>query len=560
MSNTRYLGRSLLLSLFLLAETGCSTSSLRNLFVWNRKGDYHTLEELNSAQKKTADTDEKQSESVKTASWNPFNRKVGGSVAADSSAEAEKDEVAAVEKQGSGFRMPFGGEDASNEDPFLKDESAQDRMTSPVKRKVQSDDEQNGDSSSRTARSSERPIRRTAAAARSESIAETDTAEPLITERPARSTGRPVRSELEERKLAELDALLEGRELTEARQAGRTAVASASRNAAAVKRSTELAARNAREAAAEKKEAAETAARDLQKSLADAELVIGETEPSSKMVGSRGRGQDHAEPLILRRPQAKRAIAENSAIDESSEESEADESTEESDSDTAVAAAEKLFGDLQSGRKFAAREIRNAPAADARIHDREFGWKSSEPAASSSRRDSKLPRSGAEGNQGPLRLAGLQQEIGPEDEAEEPLPTLDPLENTENTPDFDESHVSVPPRSAPTTGNRVRSNAFPSADPFMVPALPQKNGNSPGPSVDAWEEDQDSVKREDREGPDAGAVAASVSGGGGDWMPLLSARTWVLAAGGLTVLALLFLPNRRRMTNQQTPVRQTSIA
>ena len=557
MSNIRCFFRLLFVGLLLLAETGCSTTSLKNLFVWNRKSDFHTIEELESKEKKVAEADADSSRPVKGASWNPFNR--DDSAAADNAESRRDSKVAASDKQSSGFRMPFGGEESSTDDPFLHDESVRDRAKSGSGKNVQGDEKQDDDSSSRTARSTERPIRRTAAD-RADSLAETETAERLIPERSARSAGRSPRSELEEQKLAELDALLEGRELADARQTGRTAAATAARNAAAVKRNSELIAQQTRETAVEKKQAAESAARELQKSLADAELVFDEAEQPRAVSSRKGRVSERAEPLILRRPQAKRAIADQSATEESAEEAVAEAKSEDSEnhdieSDTAVAAAETLFGDLQPGRQFSTRDSRNTPAAEAHTNDRKFGWKSSEPAATVSGREPKSGRAGAQGIQGPLRLAELQQEIG--DENVDPLPTLDPLENT---PDFDESPVSAPPRPAPTPGNRVRNNAVPSADPFIVPAAPRQKAGSINLPAESREADPVVEREEDLRDAEAGAIAAPAPGAGGGWMPPLSVRTWALAAAGIAVLALLFLPQRRRMSSHQTTVSQTSIA
>lgn len=562
MTNTRYLGRFLLLSLFLLGETGCTTRSLRNLFVLNRKSDLHTVEERDSAQKKTVDSSEESSEPVKNASWNPFKRGGSDSGAADPS--EKRGAIAASEKPTAGFRLPFGGEDISNEDPFLQDESARDLRESPVTQERQGDEDQNEVAPSGTPDSSERPIRRTAAG-RSESIASSDSADKAIVERPFRTTVRPARSELEEQRLAELDALLEGRELAAVRETGRSAVASASKTSAALKSRSELAAKQAREAATEKKQSAELAAREIQGSLADAEGVLGEVRAAKTSSRSVVRAQERAEPLILRRPQAKRAVAGNSELDEAVEESTADESSEVLDSDTAVAAAEILFGDLQPKRKVTVREDQNSPATAARNNDREFGWKSSEPAAGHSGKVPTLARSGNQGNMGPLRLAGLQQEFVREEEkeegeAEDSLPTIAPIEDTESTPEFDEMPASAPIQHAPTPRNRARSNAYPSADPFMEPTAAEEPANSPIISADVWDKEYDEAEREEVGHPDSGTVSAPVSVTNGDWMPPLSARTWVLAVGGLALLAMLFIPSRRRGAGPQTTVSQTSIA
>jgi hypothetical protein len=506
------------LGLLLLAQTGCSTHSLRNLFTWNRKGDPQTVAELDARKSETDAAGRSKSEPVKTASWNPFRRgeaepQAAGASRPDVLKAADDTSIAASEKQSPLLRNPFSGEETSCDDPFLQDESARERQSGLIR------DDEAESSSGTTAKSSERPIRRTAGAVAS-STDKAEMAEPLIATKSSRSTEQPPRSALEAQKLAELDALLDGRELAGARQAGRDAAAKSSRTAKAAESSAADAIRKARETAESRKQAAQAASRDLQKSLADAELVFEEASTPPKAARTQAASTDRAEPLILRRPQTKRAVAKTDAADAAED----DEPTQtESDEDTGVASAETLFGDTASKPP-----VRSGPA--------DFGWKSSESSPSTPA--------------GKLRLAGLQRESAADED--EQIPTLAPAENS---PIFDEPQLTDPLQHAPTPGNRIRENAFQPADPFIAAPAPQQTVQpAPVPA-----EPQDRADESDFGSP-KGSVAAPPTTGGSGGLSGLSIRTWCLAAGGAVVLGLLFLPGRRRTAIHQTTVGQTSIA
>ncbi|MEY3457700.1 MAG: hypothetical protein RL215_857, partial [Planctomycetota bacterium] len=222
MSNRMSLVRLSFLGLLLLLHTGCSTHTLRNLFSWNRKGEPQTVAELDAGKSKADPATQSKSESMKMASWNPFRRGGAEAGVAEASKSASESSVAGSERQSPLLRNPFSNDANPGDDPFLKDESARERQSGSAR------DQDAESTPSRTAKGSERPIRRTAAAVAGVDE-QPEMAEPLIASRPSRSTEQPPRSALEAQKLAELDALLDGRELAGARQAGRDAAAKASR-------------------------------------------------------------------------------------------------------------------------------------------------------------------------------------------------------------------------------------------------------------------------------------------------------------------------------------------
>lgn len=515
MSNRMSLVRLSFLGLLLLLHTGCSTHTLRNLFSWNRKGEPQTVAELDAGKSKADAATQSKSESMKMASWNPFRRGGAEAGVAEASKSASESSVAGSERQSPLLRNPFSNDANPGDDPFLKDESARERQSGSAR------DQDAESTPSRTAKGSERPIRRTAAAVAGVDE-QPEMAEPLIASRPSRSTEQPPRSALEAQKLAELDALLDGRELAGARQAGRDAAAKASRTARTAESSAADAIRKARETAESRKQAAQAASRDLQKSLADAELVFEEPSAPPKAARAQAASTDRAEPLILRRPQTKRAVAKTDATDAADD----DEPTpSESDEEPAVASAETLFGETASKSP-----VRKSAA--------DFGWKSSEPSRSTPT--------------GKLRLAGLQRESSAEEDEDEQIPTLS---GGENSPIFDEPQFTSPLQHTLTPGSRTSEHTFQSADPFIATPVPQPSVQpAPVPA-----EPQDQVDESEFDGPESSVVAPPASGGSGG-LSGLSIRTWCLAAVGVIVLGLLFLPVRRRTAVRQTTIGQTSIA
>ena len=460
------MSRLSLIGLLLLLQAGCSTTSLRNLFSWNRRGDYHTLEELEKQSGKKA------KEPTKTASWNPLKR---NTEAATKPAEAPVADSAGAADQTSGKQAAANAVATVSGDPFLKDDAAQpDRKRSEIRR----------------------------VSAEISQPEPAEAAEPLITGRVAKAaSGKPsenlAKTSLEARKLAELDALLEGRELAGARRLSSEAVVKAGQVGESAKRVREVAQTRVRDTVA----AAERTVAAAQQSALDADSAIQDsTEDES---------DDRAEPLIRNR-------ASQSAAMITVEEAEVDDIVEH----TSVAAAEELFGSL---RPAAGKSAEKRPAKAS-----EFSWKMST-----------VPkhRDGNSFSGNPLKLAGMERELS--------------SDNATVSPEFDDQPVPDVKDHEPTAGETVENTesvvtgSFDSAavSVQMSRAAPKRIVDETGATAD----ETDMESSEESPAPSAGM-------GRTDLLLGLSARSWGLAIAGAVVIALLFLPVRRRDALRQTAV------
>ena len=484
---SRPLPQLLLLGLTLLALTGCSTSSMRNLFSWNRRSEYHTLEELDKQ------SGRKNAPPAKTASWNPLKRTSSAPAVADgtsSAPSAAKQEVASA--------SPFAGgldrvDQASAKDPFLTDEAIADasktrsiQRTSAV---ISSDDDITDSQATKATEPSEvaEMAEVLIVPGRNRSAAKTTTND--RTASPKTTAEKAVPSSFEAQKLAELDALLEGRELAGARRAGKAASVKAGQAEEALKRAKAAAATRARKATDMAEQSAENTRKVIEESFV-AELDALE---------------DRAEPLIRNRPE----LVEDTEI-------------------TAVAAAEALFG---------SQDTATQPSASTPVEESpKFGWKSAA---------SKSPSPTAASATPPFRLAGMQREAAndrPEDAAQQYLAESQP------TPEFDAQPVSDAIQHAPTSGPPVRDGSRNTSVLVAAPAPAQ----SPRPAQQrpVAEVSEAGEETETAESADSSTAVAEVGRAG--LLFGLSGRTWCLAAAGGFVLALLFLPTRRRVLLGQT--------
>lgn len=444
--------------LLLLLQTGCSTSSLRNLFTFNRSDEYHTLEELEKQ------SGRKSEEPPKSRSWNPLKRATAA--AAGSSREATvtpaETEQAPRETAASGN----GARESHAKDPFLRDEA----LTATAK----------------TSRPAER----------------SESAEALIAPRSGKAAVEPSTSSLEARKLAELDALLEGRELAGARQVSGESAVTASRADTAAKKRRATAAKRPAEAS---QVAAKTASTDRP--------VV--RKPVASAAARRDADvEERAEPLILERAESSK-IASGDRMQAVESDAFADDAEELDETEpTSVAAAEMLFGGLSKA------PVRSA--AKASEESGEFSWKASakSPSAATSA-----------GSGSPLRLAGMQRTV---DEDEESPALSEP----ELTPEFDEQPGAVAPQVSPVRAAGLRrAAAFDDApEPLQTP-LPRQQPTPAAPKAVEPEPEFDGAAASSAEA--AEVVRPGLIFG-------LSTRTWGLAVAGGIVLGLLFLPGRRR--------------
>jgi hypothetical protein len=512
---SRRLSTLSLIGLLLILQAGCTTSSMRNLFSWNRKSEYHTLEEL---QKQSG---RKSPEPAKTASSNPLT---GGESAAGESAMPP---LASSEKKQtrSGNSIADSGDQRSAADPFLKEETL-------------------------TAASNPRTIQRTAAVISEPEPSETtgtvrnaDVAEALIAtggkaekQKPV-AAKKPVPSSLEARKLAELDALLEGRELAGARRVGTEASVKVSQTREALKRTRETAASHARTAADVADQTKTTARKIVEDSLAFESLSGAEadTDPAEYADSS-----DVAEPLIQHRSgraaitDARRKPAASSQDPLSDTEDAWPAEDAEITESTSVADAESLFGALHTS---ASRDSRsNAPETS------HFNWKSS--TASDSGSPAASPGL-------PLRLAGLHRETAAGDVkmSRNQIPIDSP-----SSPDFDEQPFSEKTHHAPTSGNTLRDAGSRAAGALTPAPAPVPSHRLKQHSLAPLTDEGAAKKSETTDSADSAGASAEVrrvallSG--------LSARTWGLAAAGGIVLSLLFLPTKRRILLRPTAAGQ----
>lgn len=460
------MSRLSLIGLLLLLQAGCSTTSLRNLFSWNRRGDYHTLEELEKQSGKKA------KEPTKTAAWNPLKR---NTEAATKPAEAPVADSVGDADQTSGKQAAANAVATVLGDPFLKDDAAQpDRKRSEIRR----------------------------VSAEISQPEPAEAAEPLISGTVAKAaTGKPsensAKSSLEARKLAELDALLEGRELAGARRLNSEAVVKAGQVGESAKRIREVAQTRVRDTVA----VAERTVAVAHQSALDADSAIQDS--------SEDESDDRAEPLIRNR-------ASQSAAMITVEEAEVDDIVEH----TSVAAAEELFGSL---RPAAGKSAEKRPAKAS-----EFSWKMST-----------VPkhRDGNSFSGNPLKLAGMERELS--------------SDNATVSPEFDDQPVPDVKDHEPTAGETVENTesvvtgSFDSAavSVQMSRAAPKRIVDETGATAD----ETDMESSEESPAPSAGM-------GRTDLLLGLSARSWGLAIAGAVVIALLFLPVRRRDALRQTAV------
>lgn len=466
MPDSHSMSRLSLIGLLLLLQAGCSTTSLRNLFSWNRRGDYHTLEELEKQSGK------KTKEPAKTASWNPLGRNTEAAV---KSAESPLADSSGDADQTSGKRVPANTIATVSGDPFLIDDASQPERTRST-------------------------IRR--ASAEISSADPTEAAEPLIVAQAARAaTGKPSersgKSSLEAKELAELDALLEGRELAGARRLSSEATVKAGQVVESVRRTRETAETRARDTVA----SAERTVAVARQTALDAGRVIQDS-PDEEI-------EDRAEPLIRNRLNQSAALT-------TAEEAEADDLAEH----TSVAAAEELFGSL---RPASVKSEEKRPSKSA-----EFSWKSS---AAPGQRDA------GSSTFNPLKFVGMERELSTAN------PTV--------CPEFDDQPVSAVNQRAATADDTVGNTESFMAGPFEGTAASLQTSQA-----------------DPRQMPDVSSAAADETGGGGseesrgtspgmgrtDLLLGLSARSWGLAIAGTVVIALLFLPAKRREALRQTVV------
>lgn len=452
--------------LLLLLQTGCSTSSLRNLFTFNRSDEYHTLEELEKQ------SGRKSEEPPKSPSWNPLKRATAA--AAGSSREATVTSAVTEQAPRETAATGNGARESHAKDPFLRDEA----LTATAK----------------TSRPAER----------------SESAEALIAPRSGKAAVEPSTSSLEARKLAELDALLEGRELAGARQvSGESAVTASRADTAAKKRRATAAKRPA--------EASQVAAK-----TASTERPVVRKPVASAAARRDADVEERAEPLILERAESSK-IASGDRMQPVESDAFADDSEELDETEpTSVAAAEMLFGGLSK------TPVRSA--AKASDESGEFSWKASakSPSAATSA-----------GSGSPLRLAGMQRTVDEDEDEESPA-----LSELELTPEFDEQPGAVAPQVSPVRAAGLRRTAaFDDApEPLQTP-LPRQQTNPAAPKAVEPEPEFDGAAAPSAEA--AEVVRPGLIFG-------LSTRTWGLAVAGGIVLALLFLPGRRRNPWRQT--------
>jgi hypothetical protein len=478
MPDLHSMSRLSLIGLLLLLQTGCSTASLRNLFSWNRRGDYHTLEELEKQSGK------KTREPTKTASWNPLRR---DSVTAAKPAEKPLADSSGDADPAASKHVGADSVGVAAADPFLKHDAAQPDRTRST-------------------------IRRVSAEISSPNVAEV--AEPLIVGKPktaavGKPSEKPASSSLEARKLAELDALLEGRELASARRLSSEAAVTVGQAVESAKRTRETAEMRARDTVA----------------AAERSVSVARQSAMNTMVQSSvdDAAEDRAEPLIRKRANHS-AVATDSP--ETSEELSADtmiaEATEVDDDaeGTSVAAAEELFGSL---RPASGKSAKKPP-----VKTTEFSWKSSAGPGDGD---------GNAASANPLKLAGMERELRTTD--------------TFVSPEFDDQPVSDVKHHAPTSGNIIGDFGSSMAGPIdRVPAPLQSPRTVPKQTVD---ETSAAAEETNIEGS-ADLPDTSVGMGRTDLLLGLSARSWGLAVAGGIVIALLFLPARRRGALRQTAV------
>lgn len=472
MTNSLMFSRLSLIGLLLLVQTGCSTTSVRNLFSWHRQGAYHSPEDL---QKQSKTGQEQALAGAGPESPDPDQ---------PASSTAENTTVAAAtEKKQLLFGSPFTGSETapSDADPFLKEDSA----TPP---------EQLLSSASVPAELPSRAIRRTAAAVLSTPPQESPDS---LTAEISELAEQESAAELEARKLAELDALLEGRELAGARQLGREASVRSSQLATAAKRVRSTAASRAVEEVEEVERtgrAALQARREIPELLREEAPVLAESTVDDEL----------AERLIP---------VENirGSLDAVLEPEPADLMDEAEP--THVVEAEELFGELQSP----------APTTPAEAADDSIGFRWKTNNISAPKANTSLTRS-------PMLQTGMQQES-----------FKDPL--------FDEQPVSDAAQLAPTSGFQARDVGFAEAGaatmaPVTLHSLqPEHDGRIPSIAE---------VEAEAESGDVAEMLSASAELIRPRLIWGLSAWTWGLITSGILVLVLLFIPVRRKHPLQQT--------
>lgn len=477
---SRPLPQLLLLGLMLLTLVGCSTSSMRNLFSWNRRSKYHTLEELDKQ------SGRKNEQPPKTASWNPLKRASSAPAVADGPSSAPS-----AEKQKMTAASPFAGgvDQASAKDPFLKDEAiahaSGPRSIQRTSAVISSDDDTVESQATEPAEPAE-VAEALIVTARNRSANKTTTNHSAAS--PKRTSEKPVPSSVEAQKLAELDALLEGRELAGARRAGKAASVKAGQAEEALKRASAAAATHARKAT----------------EMAEQTAEITRNVVEESFVAEFDALEDRAEPLIRNRPD----LVEDTEI-------------------TAVAAAEALFGN---------QDAEPQPSVSTHVEESpKFGWKSA-----ASNRPSPTVASATP----PFRLAGMQREATsdrPEQSDQQHVTDSRPI------PDFDAQPVSDSVQHAPTSGSDFRDGSRNTSVLFAAPAP----AHSPRPAQQRPVAEVNEAGEEIEDTRSADSSTAAVGGRAGRMFGL-SGRTWCLAAAGGIVLVLLFLPTRRRVLLRQT--------
>ncbi|MFM7055357.1 MAG: hypothetical protein ACKO2P_00395 [Planctomycetota bacterium] len=512
MFDSRPLPRLSLIGLLLLLQAGCTTSSLRNLFSWNRRSEFHTLEELESQSGK------KSAEPAKTASWNPFGR--SAATPADSTPGSS---APSPEKQPPqpGSPVAEAADQKSAADPFLQDEAL----------------------SSKSTRSR---IQRTAAVISTpedSEVTETtnpgDVAEALIVaggkaQKPKQTPPqKSAPSSLEARKLAELDALLEGRELAAARRVGSEASVKVNQTEETLRRTRATASSRARKAADTLDQSAVTARKTLEDTLAFDDSPADEHALADETVDD---SSDRAEPLI-RNPPALPAVAASRQRPPAAQDAVSGDSDDERPLDnpemaeaTSVADADALFGSLQSSARQGVR------ATDPETSH--FSWKSSATTTS---------RHSAAASGPPLRLAGMHRET-PAGDTEDGRDQT-PVEST-SSPDFDEQPISEGTHHAPTSGNTFKDAGSRAAGAFNPAPAPVHSAHSIAQASAAVAGEGSEEETAVADSADSFAARAEVSRAG--LLAGLSARTWGLVAAGGIVVCLLFLPAKRRVLLRPT--------
>ena len=504
---SRPLLQLLLPGLMLLPLAGCSTSSMRNLFSWNRRSEYHTLEELEKQ------SGRKNAEPSKTASWNPLKRTASTTAVAHGTPPAQSAEKQIASSAGT---ASSGVDMASAKDPFLRDEAIADaskpRLIQRTSAVISSDDDPAEPQSTNAAGPAE-VAEVLIAPGRNRTAAKKATNDNTAAAKA--SSEKPVPTTFEAQKLAELDALLEGRELAGARRAGKEASVKAGQAEEALKRAKAAATTRARKATDMAERTAEISRKVVEESF-QAEVDAQD---------------DRAEPLIQNRPELSASALHSGEPADDHEEPTPDGANPERVEDTeltAVAAAEALFGSQDTTPQ--------TPASTHTEEPRKLRWKS----AAADRRNSAAAPAAP-----PFRLAGMQREATadhPEDGSSEQVAESQP------TPDFDAQPNSDAVQHAPTSGTPVR-DGFRSTGAIVAASTPEQSPRQvqERPAVEMSEPGEETKIAESADSP---TTVAEVGRAG--LLPGLSGRTWCLAAAGGIILALLFFPTRRRVLPRQT--------